>query len=96
MTTTLVTLSMISTGVAIARTVRAVFVANSGSNTVSVINPSTHSVTATVGVGSNPGGVAVSHAGTAVYVTNDLSNTVSVINPATKDPHRHRGCRLGS
>ena len=36
-----------------------VFVANSGDNTVSVIDESTNSVTATIGVGGSPEGVGV-------------------------------------
>ena len=51
--------------------------------TVSVIDTSTNTVTATVSVGSNPIGVAVSLDGTNVYVTNYDSNTVSVIDTDT-------------
>ena len=40
-------------------------------------------VTATVGVGSNPRGVAVNPAGTLAYVTNYYGSSVSVINTAT-------------
>ncbi|MBK8505893.1 MAG: beta-propeller fold lactonase family protein [Saprospiraceae bacterium] len=58
------------------------YVANSGSNTVSVINTATDSVTATIPVGSFPFGVSVSPDGSKVYVSNNNSNTVSVINTA--------------
>ncbi len=58
-----------------------VYIANSGSNTVSVLNPG-NTVIANISVGSNPTGVAVNSNGTEVYVTNQGSNTVSVINPA--------------
>jgi YVTN family beta-propeller protein len=58
-------------------------VANTGSNTVSVIAAATNRVAATVAVGSEPVGIAVSPDGTTVYVTNSGSNTVSVIDTAT-------------
>ena len=54
-----------------------------GSNTVSVINTSTNTVTATVTVGTSPIGVAINPAGTYAYVTNEGDNTVSVINTST-------------
>jgi YVTN family beta-propeller protein len=56
-----------------------VFVTNSGSGTVSVINTATDTVTATIGVGDSPYGVAVSPTTGDVYVTNLLSDTVSVL-----------------
>lgn len=59
------------------------YVSNDGNNTVSVIDTSTNSVTATVPVGSYPYGVAVNPAGTKVYVVNSVSNTVSVIDTST-------------
>ncbi len=67
------------------------YIANSGSNTVSVIDTATDSVVATVNVGSEPAGVAVSPDGSRVYVANscgtspcNTSNaTVSVIDTAT-------------
>ena len=60
-----------------------VYVANMDSNTVSVIDTATNTVSATVTVGSGPVGVAVSPNGLKVYVANWGSNTVSVINTAT-------------
>ena len=63
--------------------VRAAYVANAGSNTVSVINPTTNTVVATIPVGPNPVNIAVTPNGTSAYVTNAGSNTVSVINTAT-------------
>jgi YVTN family beta-propeller protein len=60
-----------------------VYVANTGSDTVSVIDATTNTVTATVGVGHRPFGVAVHPAGNAVYVANQGSDTVSVIDTAT-------------
>jgi|SRR6516225_4903775 YVTN family beta-propeller protein len=59
------------------------YVANLRSNTVSVLNTATNTVTATIPVGSSPLGVAVSPDGTRVYVANSSSNDVSVIDVAT-------------
>jgi len=47
------------------------YIANSGSNSVSVIDTATNTVVATVGVGSAPIGVAANAAGTRVYVANN-------------------------
>ncbi len=58
-----------------------VYVANTGSDTVTIINTST-GVIDTVPVGVKPYYVAVS--GTKVYVTNSLTNDVSVIDATTK------------
>jgi len=49
------------------------------SNTVSVINLSTNTVTSTITGFSSPVGVAVNPAGTLAYVANSLSKTVSVV-----------------
>jgi len=60
-----------------------VYVANAGSNTVSVINPTTDTVTSYT-VGSDPMGVAVSATGPEagdIYVANSGSDTVTVISP---------------
>ncbi|MEW6605820.1 MAG: beta-propeller fold lactonase family protein [bacterium] len=59
------------------------YVANSGANTVSVIDTSTNEVIATIPVGSSPGGVAITPDGRYAYVTNTGSNTVSVIDTQT-------------
>jgi len=58
------------------------YIANLESNTVSIIDTATDTVTATVNVGSEPSGAAVSPDGTRVYVTNCMSNSVSVIDAA--------------
>jgi YVTN family beta-propeller protein len=55
-----------------------VYVANSGSNSVSVINDTT--VVATVAVGSSPDGLTYDPANGFVYVSNGLSSNVTVIN----------------
>jgi YVTN family beta-propeller protein len=67
-----------------APTGRLAYVANLRSNTVSVYDPTTDTVVATIPVGSFPFGVAVSPDGSQVYVTDNGSNTVSVIDAATK------------
>ena len=60
--------------------VRAAYVANAGSNSVSVINPTTNLVVTTVPVGPNPVDIAVTPNGSTAYVTNAGSNSVSAIN----------------
>ncbi len=67
------------------------YVANFGSNTVSVIDTATNAVTATIPVGYEPFGVAVSPDGSRVYVANSClypicpinNDTVSVIDTAS-------------
>ena len=62
---------------------RFVYVANVTAGTVSVIDPATNSVVATVSVGTSPWGVAVSPDAKFAYVANHGSNNVSVISTAT-------------
>jgi YVTN family beta-propeller protein len=59
------------------------YVANQDSNTVSVFDTSSNTVSTTVSVGTRPGGVAVFPDGKTAYVANTGSNTVSVIDTAT-------------
>jgi YVTN family beta-propeller protein len=59
------------------------YVANTDSNTVSVIDTATNSVEATIRVGKAPLAVAVSPDGTRAYVANQNAHTVSVIDTAT-------------
>ncbi|TKI78257.1 YncE family protein, partial [Bacillus mycoides] len=59
------------------------YVANSGSDTVSVIDTSSNTVVATVPVEVAPHGIAVSPDETFVYVANTSSNTVSVIDTSS-------------
>jgi YVTN family beta-propeller protein len=59
-----------------------VYITNQLSNTVSVIDSASNTVTATVSVGTIPFGVAVTPNGSKVYVTNN-GNSVSVIDSAT-------------
>ncbi|WP_072465053.1 YncE family protein, partial [Mycobacterium tuberculosis] len=69
-------------GVAVSPVTGLVFVTNFDSNTVSVIDPNTNTVTGSIPVGTGAYGVAVNPGGN-IYVTNQFSNTVSVIDPAT-------------
>src|SRR5262249_41811147 len=55
------------------------YITNSGDNTVSVIDTTSNTVTATITVGNSPFGVAVTPDGSTVYVANSMDNTVSVI-----------------
>jgi YVTN family beta-propeller protein len=63
---------------------KSVYVANNGSNTVSVIATATNQVSP-IPVGNGPIGVAVTPDGKRVFVANNGSNTVSVID-TTKSP----------
>ena len=58
-----------------------IYVANSNSNTVSVIDPRNNSVIATIPVGQQPTELLYVPSNGYIYVTNFWSNTVSVINP---------------
>jgi YVTN family beta-propeller protein len=62
------------------------YVTNGASDSVSVIDPNSDTVVATIPVGNDPEGVAVSPAGPEagdIYVTNFDDGTVSVIDPNT-------------
>jgi YVTN family beta-propeller protein len=61
----------------------AVFVANYGSNSVSVISDAPNPVLTTIPVGTRPYGVAYDSGKGEVFVSNQLSNNVSVISDAT-------------
>jgi len=60
-----------------------VYVTNSSSRSVSVIDTASNAVSATVTVGSSPWGIAVHPNGSRVYVANNGSGTVSVIDTTT-------------
>ena len=70
-------------GVAVNPSTNTVYVANDVDSSVSVINGSTNTVTATVSVGNSPIAVAVNPSTNTVYVANANSNSVSVINAST-------------
>src|SRR5260370_26705818 len=62
-----------------------VYVANAGSHSVTVVDPTTHMVVATIPVGLNPVNVAVTPNGSAAYVANAGSDSVSVIDTTTNN-----------
>lgn len=59
------------------------YVTNSRANSVSVIDTSTNTLTATIPVGSNPLGVVLTPDGTRAFVTNFNDGTISVIDTAS-------------
>jgi YVTN family beta-propeller protein len=63
-----------------------VYVPNSESNSVSVINPKTYRVTNTFGVGELPQHVVPSYDLKTLWVTNDQSNSLTPIDPKTGRP----------
>ena len=58
------------------------YVANGGDNTVSVIDPATKTVTATISVGADPVGAWVGYDG-KMYVDNEEGESISVVDVAT-------------
>lgn len=60
----------------------AIYVVNSASGNVSVINAATNTVTATVNTGTDPVAIAVNPVTNTIYVANNGSNNVTVINGA--------------
>ncbi len=67
-------------GVAIHPNGKTVYVANTISGTVSVLDATTQQIVGTILVGTEPYGLALTPNGTKLYVTNARSNDVSVIN----------------
>jgi YVTN family beta-propeller protein len=61
-----------------------VYLANTGADTVSVLDGRTNTVTATVPVGSAPVNIAVNPNTKTIYVTNESGNSVSVLTPCRK------------
>lgn len=59
------------------------YVVNSGSNDLSVVELATGFGVAHVGLGEHPTGLALARDGSALYVNNALSGTVSVVDPAS-------------
>ena len=70
-------------GVAVNPNKNLVYVANSGSDTLSIIDATSNSVIAGVRTGSNPRGIAVDGMRDLTYVTNLGSSSVSVIDGAS-------------
>jgi YVTN family beta-propeller protein len=60
-----------------------IYVANAGSDTVSVIDSNTFKVISTIPVGNNPLDVALNPSNGKVYVTNYFSDTVSILDSRT-------------
>jgi YVTN family beta-propeller protein len=73
-------------GVAVDPATHTAYVTNIDDDTVSVIDETTSTVTATIPVGSHPDGVAVDPAAHTAYVTNYGDSTVSVISAALPAP----------
>lgn len=65
-------------GITYSRTLNKIYTANTNSNTVSEIDPTTNTVTNTFSVGTNP--IGVSTVRDLIYSANTSSNTVSSIN----------------
>ena len=68
--------------IAINPTSNKIYVVNTGSGNVSVIDGNTNSVS-TIGAGTNPTALAINSITNRIYVTNSSSNNVTVINGAT-------------
>ena len=64
-----------------------VYVTNSGSDSVSVINGTTNKVIANISVGSNPHGAVFDSSNGFVYVTNFYSGTVSIIDEYAQESY---------
>lgn len=71
-------------GIAVNPVSRRIYVANSGSQSVSVIDAFTNTVIATVRVGSSPRRLAVNPTTNRIFVANQGSGTVSVIDGETQ------------
>lgn len=70
-------------GVAVAPDGGQLYITNEGSNSVSVIDTKTNTVTATVTVGHNPRGIVVAPDGRRVFVANFGSSSISLIDIAS-------------
>lgn len=60
-----------------------VYISNGRGKTVSVIDPATDSVLATVEVGTRPWGIALAGGGKKLYSANGPGNDVTVVNTET-------------
>jgi YVTN family beta-propeller protein len=68
-----------STAMAVAPDGRAVYVTNSGSDTVSKVSTTTNTVEATIAVGRFPSAIDISPDGSRIFVANGGNGTISVI-----------------
>lgn len=71
-------------GVAVNPKTGTIYLANTGDDTVSVINGRTSTVAATVPDGGAPADIAVNLKAKTIYVTNEDGNNVSVLAPCPK------------
>jgi len=78
-----ITVGNLPQGVTIAPDGKYAYIANEGTNAISVLDVATRNVVGTISVGSGPSAVAVSADGKFAYATNSNSNTISVIQTAT-------------
>ena len=60
------------------------YVSNSGSNTVSVIDSASQTVTFTIPVGTYPSGLAISAYGKTLYVVNTFDDDISLVDTGSK------------
>ena len=74
-----ITVGNLPQGVTIAPDGKYAYIANEGTNAISVLDVATRNVVGTISVGSGPSAVAVSADGKFAYATNSNSNTISVI-----------------
>ncbi|EQD73705.1 thermopsin precursor, partial [mine drainage metagenome] len=75
-----ITVGRAPTGVAVDAAAGRVFVANNGSDNVSVLNASSHTVVASLPAGDGPVGVSVADPSGLAFVSNEASGNVTVIN----------------
>lgn len=59
------------------------YVANTGSNTVSIIENINYTINGSITVGNAPVGLALTNDGSILYVSNSADNTISVVNTTT-------------
>jgi len=78
-----ITAGKASYGICISSDGSRLYVVNSVSNTVSVINVSTLAIIANIPVGTTPEGIAITPDGSMLYVANAISGNISVISTAT-------------
>jgi YVTN family beta-propeller protein len=71
------------TGISVDPDTNILYVANAGSNTVSVVDGRTNSIVTNITVGDNPNSLSIDLKAHEVYVANSASNTVSVIDTLT-------------
>jgi len=81
LTNTAILLAVFFTQTVFAQSTGRVFVTNERSNTVSVINGTTHQVEATIDIGERPRGIGISPDGSEVYVAISNENKIAVFDP---------------